>query len=742
MSVYDDNAPVHYIGGFIALSYVISVLGAYTTLELLRRRTSGRGLFNWYLLVGSAISMGGIAIWSMHFVGNRAIKLYDGSTSYQIAYSVGYTVFSFFLPVLVLLLAYIITGTGEYVSKIRLVVGGTFAGSAICGMHYMGQAGISNYHISYDIGNIIGSVIIAVAATNVALFTFFVLRSKWTDSWWKLLGVAFVLAGAVSGMHWTATVGTHYRLIEGQKPDQLSRSATVIFVGVISCVSCVVLLGLAWEANRRAQARKDRAQQVVLASAIFDHEGRVMVTTDGMFPNREITDQFHEKSLDDNFDTSHPVFHWIYRTSFNWKSIRDLLPGMKKHIRLVQKDDTLDYSILFREMFCSAAQSLADSLHEPLEELGALYDCIVQTGVKRSGKSDKNADLESGLAAPVYGKGQFLFVVKHASRAQVTKLQASGYRFAEVHNVADLLSRAMQIDQQEVIRQIESMRDYLSADKSFAPGVHVGIFAVRANLHRGFKVLVKEDARHMIPSFQLGVMSITPEFKQILQSYGGETVSSVLKQLRQPSKIKLDMVTQQLRSQFHGALAALCQEINDASIQEATLISEVLHVPCHFIHPGRTASLIVFKVIIPVHTRTAGFVHAGLTLNPLGLFATQQRVFMGDAAASAFAREAHREFSTIIDLVQSMPMPKDEKDPYAKRVDDESDASSDSETIKAAAANPFSGIMVSQSVSVSVEEKGHTPVELAVLNSSGAHTGANEEEDRSWVDEILASMRR
>jgi NO-binding membrane sensor protein with MHYT domain len=41
--------PQSYNAGFIVLSYVISFIGAWSTLELLHRRTSGRGLNNWYV---------------------------------------------------------------------------------------------------------------------------------------------------------------------------------------------------------------------------------------------------------------------------------------------------------------------------------------------------------------------------------------------------------------------------------------------------------------------------------------------------------------------------------------------------------------------------------------------------------------------------------------------------------------------------------------------------------------------
>ncbi|KAG5440045.1 hypothetical protein PCK2_000653 [Pneumocystis canis] len=77
--------------------------------------------------------MGGVAIWSMHFLGNRAILLHNGLPEYQLAYNIGFTTLSFFLPVLVLLLAYLLIGTSEKVSRVRMLIGGTVGGLAICG---------------------------------------------------------------------------------------------------------------------------------------------------------------------------------------------------------------------------------------------------------------------------------------------------------------------------------------------------------------------------------------------------------------------------------------------------------------------------------------------------------------------------------------------------------------------------------------------------------------------------------
>jgi len=182
--------------------------------------------------------MGGIAIWCMHFISNRAIVLADGQTAIQIAYSPGFTTLSFFVPILVLLTAFMVLGSDDRVSLVRVTVGGTLAGLAICGMHYLGQAGISNYISIYSVGYVVGAAVVAVVASIVALSVFFVLRATWTNSWWKRALCAIILAGAVFGMHWLASVGTQYRLkhVDLSSSDNISRNSTVIVVIVLVCI--------------------------------------------------------------------------------------------------------------------------------------------------------------------------------------------------------------------------------------------------------------------------------------------------------------------------------------------------------------------------------------------------------------------------------------------------------------------------------------------------------------------------
>ena len=139
------------------------------------------------------------------------------------------------MPILVLLLAFYVVSASAEVSWWRIILSGGVAGCSICGMHFLGDTSITNYECEYVSGNVAGAIIIACTATTIALSLFFVFRASWTSTWWKRMGCSVVLAGAVSGMHWCAALGTTYRLVSLNRPSQSdTRNITVI------AVSCLV----------------------------------------------------------------------------------------------------------------------------------------------------------------------------------------------------------------------------------------------------------------------------------------------------------------------------------------------------------------------------------------------------------------------------------------------------------------------------------------------------------------------
>ena len=163
-----------------------------------------------------------------------------GQPELQIQYSPGFTVGSFFLPICVVGIAFYIFSTSDSINVRGMITGGVLTGMAVCGMHYMGQIGLANYATSYSVGYVLGSVVIAVFTSTVALGTFFYLKATWTDNWLKRGFCASLMAASVSGMHWVATVGCTYRLriLEPGRNGALgglSRQATTI---VVICLVC------------------------------------------------------------------------------------------------------------------------------------------------------------------------------------------------------------------------------------------------------------------------------------------------------------------------------------------------------------------------------------------------------------------------------------------------------------------------------------------------------------------------
>lgn len=218
-----------------------------------------------------------------------------GEEAFQIAYSTALTVMSLLVPILVLILAFLgVTGNGR-IRWWRVVLAGIMSGGAICGMHYLADASISNYDSSYQLSYLIGSIIIAVLASTTALALFFVFENTWSNAWWKRMGCAMVLAGAVSGMHWCAAVGTSYRLLRGSPGRGVSRQDAMIVVICLAIAAGVVMTGLAIYSSWVRRDYASKSQQVVLAAGVFDDKGRIMVSQDGYLPSEVVTDTYLPK---------------------------------------------------------------------------------------------------------------------------------------------------------------------------------------------------------------------------------------------------------------------------------------------------------------------------------------------------------------------------------------------------------------------------------------------------------------
>ena len=165
------------------------------------------------LLITAAISMGAVAIWSMHFVADQAICLGNGDEMLQLKYSSGSTIGALFLPIGIAAVSFYLFGDPRINLWIRIPLGGVVMGAAICSMHYFSQAGVLNYECSTSNGHTVRAILVAVTASSVALGISFTLTSMWRSTWYRRLACASLLAVCYSGTHWTITFGTSYHLI-------------------------------------------------------------------------------------------------------------------------------------------------------------------------------------------------------------------------------------------------------------------------------------------------------------------------------------------------------------------------------------------------------------------------------------------------------------------------------------------------------------------------------------------------
>jgi NO-binding membrane sensor protein with MHYT domain len=184
----------------VALSYAISVFGAFTALQLAVAIPTARGSALWGWVVGAAAAMGGGAIWSMHFIAMLAFRM-----PMRVSYDMGITLGSLALAILVSGAGLYIVGRGEP-SLLRLLGGGTVTGLGVAAMHYTGMMAMQMpARISYSPLLFGLSLVIAVVAATAALWLAFNLRGNL-----QRFGSAFIMGAAVCGMHYTGMAAARF----------------------------------------------------------------------------------------------------------------------------------------------------------------------------------------------------------------------------------------------------------------------------------------------------------------------------------------------------------------------------------------------------------------------------------------------------------------------------------------------------------------------------------------------------
>jgi hypothetical protein len=167
----------------------------------------------------------------------------------------------------------------------------------------------------------------------------------------------------------------------------------------------------------------------------------------------------------------------------------------------------------------------------------------------------------------------------------------------------------------------------------------------------GFDILARKDARNQLPTMQLPFDTWESWQTDYMKTIDTQAVSACMKQLNKASRAAATPPREKkFAAQVLHTLEALKDEIEDPFFNDAVLVSKPIEAPCHGPteeSPPGIATLIVFKVIIPIHSRAPG---KKLDFTPLSFFKMQQHIYKNSRDHAVFARRAYREFAPMLNL--------------------------------------------------------------------------------------------
>lgn len=217
------------------IAFVGSLLGLVCTS---RARTARHRRRRTRWLVLAAITIGGAALWLMHFTAMFGFDVPDS----PVRYSPWLTVASLVVAVVTVGSGLFIVGHGAPTGG-RIILGGMLTGAGAVAMHYTAMAALQVAGRIEYAGALVGaSVIIAIAGATLALWLVVAVRG-----WRAVIAGAFALGLAVCGMHYTGMAAMRVRLwtpgearVEGISPSLLIVPITVL--------AAVTLIGVAFSA--------------------------------------------------------------------------------------------------------------------------------------------------------------------------------------------------------------------------------------------------------------------------------------------------------------------------------------------------------------------------------------------------------------------------------------------------------------------------------------------------------------
>jgi hypothetical protein len=387
----------------------------------------------------------------------------------------------------------------------------------------------------------------------------------------------------------------------------------------------------------------------------------------------------------------------MYRISYNWGAITDLIPTMREYLNsegLLGADSTsgpfgdsqstsdaskpgMNWPI-FRAHFCVAAQELANDLHLRLQDLGVLHTELMITGIDTSNShaiattgSPKLRDVESIKTIQPLDKGQTIFISRNVDLREAENLVALGFRFATLANasgkwtrVLDIMAAKMQVEKLDLLatlkmtRPISStnipaeMSPYLKANSHY-----ISLFALRRSVKSSncqWDVMVYKEDFNMIPHASYGVgTDLDPSVQSMLRNFEGKTPDAICSFVHE-AKAKHDPETEHDVALFDwivDSIRSFRKHISPQIFQNALFCPTPVMVPAtSSIHGDQAYTTIwAFTVVLDVHNSCSGDQNDELwSWIPLNLFQCLQATGRGSPHHTILTHKSHVEFNTLL----------------------------------------------------------------------------------------------
>ena len=252
-----------------------------------------------------------------------------------------------------------------------------------------------------------------------------------------------------------------------------------------------------------------------------------------------------------------------------------------------------------------------------------------------------------------YGRGSLMFLVRRVKTEQeAARLTSAGFLFADVHQVGSIIRSRMQIMSPRFEEKLRQMAAYGEKSGQLEGGVHLGFFAIRARVNSsGFEVMVQKSARNLLPSVSLGIAKLEAWHYEFLDRFIGMSVTSLLKALgRFSSNVPRE---QGFGSKLLTMIRELQASIQDELFDDAVLVPGATSLPLLEENgTAETRELVSFRLVIPVHSILRS---PNCDLVPLSFFKVQQ---MSPKQELAFTQGVHREFGAIVKGAAAAPQDK------------------------------------------------------------------------------------